>query len=193
MTNTNPPAAKVGFFASLGETPTGRLINTVRLGTSVLGLTSVLCAVIATSFALFGVVSTAAPLFYEGCLALFGGGVVLILLSSIYRVKSNPFLVASAVELAVKKDVPIDQVSQLVRSLEAHSGLAGLFNRLGFSGVSLGAVASAVLVLLLGMVAVGFAILPQSDFAIFADLAKLLFGAFVGSFASSAARTLPSP
>lgn len=41
----------------------------------------------------------------------------------------------------------------LVRALEAHVGVAGLFNRLGFSGAYLGTVGAAVLVLLIGVYA----------------------------------------
>jgi len=79
---------------------------------------------------------------------------------------------------------PSAEIESIIKTLEAHSGAAGFFNRIGFSGLSLGTIASAFLILLLGLISVKFDIISSSQFDAFVDLAKLLFGAFMGSFAS---------
>ena len=118
-------------------------------------------------------------------LALFLAGVVLVTLSATYKIKSSPFLIEWALQEAQKRNASAADIEKLVKALEAHAGIAGVFNRLEFSGASLGTVASALIVMLIGLVAVRMQV--TADYSIFADIAKLLFGAFVGSYAGRAA------
>lgn len=167
----------------LGDSPTGRLVNLIRLCVGFLGLTAVAVAIALASVLLFRDMTPEVPWRLWVALGLFAGGVALLILSATYKINSNPFLVEQALEKAYERKDSIADIERLVVVLEAHAGTAGIFNRLDFTGASLGAVASAILVLLMGVAAVWMKALPKEDFSFFADIAKVLFGAFVGSYA----------
>jgi hypothetical protein len=167
----------------LGEDATGRLVTVVRLCVALLGLSAITLAISVTGMALFrGNQGSQTALLLWGALGLFVAGMTLLMLSAYYKVKSNPFLIDAVLREASKRPgTSTDDIVKLITVLEAHSGPAAFFNRLNFTGASLAMVSAAVFVMLLGLLAV--ARHWVEDYAIFGDVAKLLFGAFVGSFA----------
>ena len=168
----------------LGTTRTGAIINITRM-------CLILLAVVFFAFAITFVVrvgynkeATVDPFPLYLAVGLFVGGVVLIILAALFKLQSQPFLLSDVLYTQMKKAVPMREIESFLKTYKAQIGVAGFFNRLGFSGLSLGTIASAFLVLIVGMIAVRLDILIGDQFSIFSDLAKLLFGAFIGSFAS---------
>ncbi len=170
---------------NFGSSPTGTIVNLARVSIVSLGLFAIGVSIIGAVWLLF-TSGTAMPPQWQiyACIGLFIGGVILVALSASYKIQSHPWLLPNVVYDAVGKGKSVTEVESIVRALEAHVGTAGFFNRIGFSGLSLGTIASAFILLLLGLFALQFQILEKQDFAVFADLSKLLFGAFVGSFAT---------
>ena len=111
-------------------------------------------------------------------------GVVVIGVLKAFSISSNPFLISDVLSKAYEKNYKTEDVEIIIKTLEAHTGSAAFFNRIGFSGLSLGTIASAFLLLAFGLVGLSNGWILHSDFETFMDLAKLLFGAFVGSFAN---------
>src|SRR5262245_26977091 len=173
------------MIQALGETPTGRIVNAVRMATALLGLAAIALSIASAGFSVLRDPGHQVPWALWASLALFAAGIVLVTLSATYKIKSSPFLIEWALQEAQKRNASAADIEKLVKALEAHAGIAGVFNRLEFSGASLGTVASALIVMLIGLIAVHLRI--TSDYNIFADIAKLLFGAFVGSYAGRAA------
>jgi len=173
------------MIQTLGETPTGRIVNAVRMATALLGLAAIALSIAAAGFSVLRDSGPQMPWALWAALALFVAGVLLVGLSATYKIKSSPFLIDWALQEAQKRNASAADIEKLVKALEAHAGIAGVFNRLEFSGASLGTVASALIVMLIGLAAVRLQI--TADYSIFADIAKLLFGAFVGSYAGRAA------
>ena len=86
----------------------------------------------------------------------------------------------------MEQGTQMDKLESFLRTYKAQIGVAGFFNRLGFSGVSLGTITSAFLLLVIGFFAKKMTVVE--DYSVFTDLAKLLFGAFIGSFAGDRIR-----
>jgi hypothetical protein len=165
----------------LGETPTGRIVNLVRLFLGALGLVTIAVA-ISTAASVLRMTAPTVPWQLWGAVGLFFGGMVLVMLSASYKIRSNPFLLEFVLDEAHKSNASPDDIAKLIKTLEAHAGVAGVFNRLDFTGASLGTVVAAILVLVLGLIAVRLQVV--ADYNVFPDIAKLLFGAFVGSYAA---------
>jgi hypothetical protein len=167
----------------LGEDATGKLVTVVRLCVALLGLSAVTLSITITGQVLLrGNQGPQTAWLLWAASGLFVAGLILLMLSAYYKIKSNPFLIESVLREAGKhQGTSTDDVIKLVTVLEAHSGPAAFFNRLNFTGASLAMVVAAIFVMLLGLVAVAHDWVQ--DYSVFGDLAKLLFGAFVGSFA----------
>ncbi|MBC7702669.1 MAG: hypothetical protein H7274_01825 [Rhodoferax sp.] len=169
----------------LGETLTGAIVNGSRLLLAFLGA---LCILLALSSAIY--VLSGGPSALAGNerwyipIGAFVAGVVIFRAVKSFSINSNTFLIPDVLREAQKKDYAIDDIDRIVRTLEAHTGSAAFFNRIGFTGLSLGTIAAAFLVLTFGYLGLWTAWIEIKQFDAFMDLAKLLFGAFVGSFAN---------
>jgi hypothetical protein len=169
----------------LGETPTGAIVNGSRLLLAFLGA---LCILLALSSAVYVLIGSSPTLpggekWYVP-IGAFVAGVAIFRVVKSFSINSNTFLIPDVLREAQKKNYPVDDIDRIVRTLEAHTGSAAFFNRIGFTGLSLGTIAAAFLVLAFGYVGLWNKLIEIKQFDAFMDLAKLLFGAFVGSFAN---------
>src|SRR5580658_5562807 len=185
MNNHSARGGGTGWLMCFGADPTGQLVTVVRLCVAALGLIAIVISMAVTGWVLLRAIpgpETAWRLW--GCLGLFVAGMILLMSSAYYKIRSNPYLMESVLdELRKHQDASADDVVKIVTAFEVYSGPAAFFTRLNFSGASLATVVAAIFVMMLGLVAVADAWLPKADYTVFSDIAKLLFGAFVGSFA----------
>ena len=166
-----------------GRTRTGTIINIARLCLLFLAVVCFALAIVTMGKVGFSAKPTVdLPRVYVA-VGMFAGGITLLILSAWFKIQSQPFLLPNILYQQMEQNAPIADVESFLKTYKAQIGLAGFFNRLGFSGLSLGTIASAFLVLIVGMLAVQLSVVARDQFSIFADLAKLLFGAFIGSFA----------
>ena len=170
----------------LGRTPTGTFVNFTRLCLTLMAIIAFVCSFIFVGLLIFSKAETIPMWRVYVAVGLFIGGVILIMASAAFSIPSHPWLLPNLIHTAMDKDKGIPEIESFLKTYKAQVGLAGFFNRLGFSGLSLGTVVSAFAILILGMIAIEIGIITKDKFSIFSDLAKLLFGAFVGSFAPAA-------
>ena len=81
------------MIKGLGETPTGRIVNAVRIATALLGLAAIALSIAAAGFSVLRDPGPQMPWALWTTLALFLAGVVLVTLSATYKIKSSPFLI----------------------------------------------------------------------------------------------------
>jgi hypothetical protein len=168
----------------LGSTRTGAIINITRLCILLLAVACLALAIVLIARVGFSKETTVNLFRIYTAAGLFVGGIVLVIITAWFKIQSQPFLLSNILYQQMEQNAPIADVESFLKTYKAQIGVAGFFNRLGFSGLSLGTIASAFLVLIIGMLAVQLAVVPKEQFSIFADIAKLLFGAFIGSFAT---------
>jgi hypothetical protein len=169
------------MFEGFGETATAGIVNIVRVAVAFLGLIAIALAIAVSGLAMLREHGPEMPWTVWAAVGLFAAGIIMLTLSAFYKIMSNPFLIEFALEAAQKNKASTTDIEKLVKVLEAHAGIAGVFNRLEFTGASLGTVVAAILVLIIGLIAVHLGII--AEYATFADIAKLLFGAIIGSYA----------
>jgi hypothetical protein len=175
---------KSDWMSIFGANRTGVIVNITRL---ILLLFSAIWLTMA-------VITSARLAFYESqtinlfhvylAIGFFVSSVVLLALVALFKIESQPFLLSNIIYEQMEKNVALRDVESFLKTYKAQLGVAGFFNRLGFSGLSLGTIAAAFALLLIGMFAVRLNIVTPDQYPIFSDLAKLLFGAFIGSFAA---------
>ena len=168
----------------LGYSRTGVIINITRLCLLLLAAACLALAIVLIARVGFSGEATVNLLRIYTAAGLFIGGIALIILAAWFKIQSQPFLLPNILYKQMEDNAPIADVESFLKTYKAQIGVAGFFNRLGFSGLSLGTIASAFLLLIIGMLAVRLSVVTKEQFSIFADLAKLLFGAFIGSFAT---------
>lgn len=172
------------IWEKLGKSPTGAFINVTRVCLLFLAVACLTLGIVLVVRVAFSTTATVDLPHLYLAIGVFGGGIVLVLLSAWFKIQSQPFLLPDILYKQMDGKGTIAEAESFLKTYKAQLGVAGFFNRLGFSGLSLGTIASAFLVLVVGMLAVQLTIVPKEEFSVFADLAKLLFGAFVGSFAT---------
>jgi hypothetical protein len=119
-------------------------------------------------------------------LGLFFAGMLLVFSVAGFKIQSQPFLLPNVLYQQMEQGTEMAKLESFLRTYKAQIGVAGFFNRLGFSGVSLGTITSAFLLVVIGFFATKMGVVE--DYSVFSDLAKLLFGAFIGSFAGDRMR-----
>ena len=173
----------------LGETYTGAVINITRI-------CLVILAIIFFSFSLTLVPKIVASdlggqnynNFVYLAIGLFCAGILLIFSAAGFKIQSQPFLLRDVLSQKMEQGAEMDKLESFLKTYKAQIGIAGFFNRLGFSGVSLGTITSAFFLLIIGIIAVKMKVVGTGGYSVFSDLAKMLFGAFIGSFASERIR-----
>ena len=176
-------------WLGIGKSPTGAVINITRICLLILAViffsfTLILVGKIVSSD-LAGQINKN---FVYLAVGLFCAGIVLIFSAAVFKIQSQPFLLSDVLYTKMEKGSSMDKVESFLKTYKAQIGIAGFFNRLGFSGISLGTITSAFLLLIIGFFAVKMDIVGTEGYSVFSDLAKLLFGAFIGSFASERIR-----
>jgi hypothetical protein len=174
---------------SLPKSPrdwTGAVVNVTRAGLSVIGLGFSVLAIGATLHLLLlpkplGVDDPRWFVPLAALVAAFGFFVV----AKHFSISSVPFLIPDTLRWAHESGkYSAAEIESMIRTLEAHTGRAAFFTRIGFNGVALGTITSALLVLTIAVAANHYKWIEPKETAAILDLAKLLFGAFIGSFAT---------
>ena len=169
----------------LGNSPTGSIVNLVRLILGVAALIAIVFSIILVGVLAFGNTSELSIVKLYIALGLFIAGLILLYSAAQFKIQSQPFLLSYLLEKSMEEKVSTTELESLLKTFQAHMGPGGFFNQIGFSGLALGTIASAFAVLIIGLVSLQLNLIPQAQFSVFADLSKLLFGAFIGSFAST--------
>ena len=170
---------------------TGAVVNATR---AVLGVIGLACSALAIGMTLH-LLLLPTPLamddprwyFPPAALAAAFG---FFLMAKHFSINSVPFLIPDTLRWAHESGkYDAAQIESMIRTLEAHTGRAAFFTRIGFNGVALGTITSALLVLGTAVAANNYKWTDPKETAAILDLAKLLFGAFIGSFATRASPT----